>query len=123
MPVIFLILITTLCTIGSQMILKGAVGPIVQVFRDQGIVSFLLAAATSPKVILALALQALGFLTWFFVLAQSKLSTAFATSGAFFYILMAAASWIAYGERLTPLQWLALIFISGGVFLLNARIS
>ena len=123
MHVIFLILVTTLCTIGSQIILKGAVGPIVQVFREEGILQFLFAAATSPKVIAALALQAMGFLTWFFVLAQSKLSTAFATSGAFFYILMAAASWYAYGERLTPLQWLALMLISGGVFLLNAKIS
>lgn len=120
MPVLVLVLTTTFCTIASQMILKGAVGPIVQTWRSEGALAFLWAAMTSPGVIVALAIQAFGFLVWFFVIAQSKLSTAFATSGAILYITTALISWLIYGERLTSLQWVGLILVSAGVYLLQA---
>jgi len=119
MPTILLIIAVTFCTICSQLILKSGVGSIVQVLRQEGIVAFLWAAATSPQVIGALAVQGTGYVIWLFVLAQSRLSTAFATAGSFFYLAMAAASWFFYGERLTPLQWFGLVLISVGVLVLN----
>lgn len=121
MPTTVLILIVTLCTIGSQLILKSGVMQITQILREQGVASFLLAAASSPRVILALSIQGLGYVVWLFVVAQSRLSTAFATSGSFFYLIMAGASWFLYGERLTSVQWLALVLISAGVMILNVQ--
>ncbi|WP_449429417.1 hypothetical protein [Rhodanobacter umsongensis] len=114
-----LIFITTLCTIGSQLILKRAVGNISVILREAGIVNFLIAAATSPAVILALSIQGVGYVVWLFVLTREKLSVAFAISGSFFYLTMAAASWLVFNERLTTHQWIGLALITAGVLLVN----
>jgi drug/metabolite transporter (DMT)-like permease len=119
MPTVLLVLLVTLCTIGSQLILKSGVNSLVAVLRNDGIVPFLFAAMTSPKVITALAIQGGGYVIWLFVLAQSRLSVAFAISGSFFYLVMAAASWLVFGERLTPAQWVGLVLISLGVILVT----
>lgn len=119
MPTTLLIFITTLCTIGSQLVLKRAVGNISAVLREAGIVSFLIAAATSPAIILALSIQAAGYVVWLFVLTQEKLSVAFAISGSFFYLTMAAASWLFFAERLNAHQWVGLVMITMGVLLIN----
>lgn len=119
MPTHVLILIVTCCTLGSQLILKSGVSGITAILRNDGIVSFLIAAATSPKVIGALTLQGLGYVVWLFVLTQERLSVAFAISGSFFYLAMAAASWFFFDERLTLLQWTGLVLISAGVLIVS----
>lgn len=119
MPTIALIFLVTLLTIGSQLILKHGISNVVAVLRQEGALAFVLAAATSPVVISALALQGIGFIVWWFVISQERLSVAFAISGSFFYLVMAAASWFFYGERLNTQQWIGLVFISAGVLLVN----
>lgn len=119
MPTVLLILIVTFCTIGSQLILKSGVGQITQVLRESGVATFLLSAATSPLVILALAIQGAGYVVWLFVLTQERLSVAFAISGSFFYLVMAAASWFFFDERLSLAQWVGLATISVGVLLVT----
>jgi drug/metabolite transporter (DMT)-like permease len=119
MPTPVLVLLVTLCTIGSQLLLKRAVVEITPILRGSGTLDFLFAAATSPGVLLALAIQGAGYVVWLFVVAQERLSVAFALSGSFFYLLMAAASWALFGERLSMAQWLGLILISGGVLLVQ----
>lgn len=119
MPTVLLVLIVTFCTIGSQLILKNGVLTLTAILRNEGVLSFLIAAATSPKVILALAIQGLGYVVWLFVLTQERLSVAFAISGSFFYLVMAAASWFFFDERLTVMQWWGLLLISGGVLVVN----
>lgn len=118
-PTPLLILIVTFMTIGSQLILKRAVNGITLVLKHSGVAQFLIAAAASPWVWMALSLQAMGYVVWLFVLTGERLSVAFAISGSFFYIVMAAASWFFFSERLTPLQWLGLFLISGGVLLVT----
>jgi len=119
MSVYLLILIATLCTLGGQLILKPAVLGLKSLLQA-GPIEFLIGAATSPQVIAALGLQVLGYVAWLFVLSKEKLSIAFALSGASFYILMAFASWLFYGERLSAAQWLGLLMISVGVILVTA---
>jgi drug/metabolite transporter (DMT)-like permease len=119
MQVILLIVLTTSFTIISQMVLKHAVNGISDVFRNEGVVAFLVSAVTSPFVWGALILQVGGYVLWFFVLAQERLSVAFAINGSFFYLLMAGASWLVFDERLNPWQWLGLVLISSGVVILN----
>lgn len=123
MPTIPLILLVTLCTIGSQLLLKRAMASLAPVLQARGSVDFLVAAAWSPWVWAALTLQVGGYVMWMFVLTRSQLSVAFAVSGSFFYLLMAAASWLVFNERLTALQWGGLVLISAGVLLVTLGAS
>jgi drug/metabolite transporter (DMT)-like permease len=109
----------TICTIGSQMVLKRGVNGIISVLKTEGSLAFILSAATSPIVIAAVALQGVAYVIWLFVVAQERLSVAFAISGSFFYLTMAFASWFFYGERLTAYQWFGLVFITVGVLLVT----
>lgn len=118
MGVYSLILVTTLCTICGQLILKRAMTGL-RPLLAQGPIEFLWGAAQSPLVYAALALQVLGYVSWMFVISREKLSVAFALSGSTLYLLMAAASWYFYGERLGPAQWGGLALISVGVVLLT----
>ena len=119
MPTFVLVVIVTLCTILSQLILKRGVGQLVEVLKEAGRIEFIMSAATSPYVITALALQGAGYVVWLFVLTQERLSVAFAMSGSFFYLLMAAASWVFYDERLSLGQWAGLFIISIGILMVN----
>jgi undecaprenyl phosphate-alpha-L-ara4N flippase subunit ArnE len=118
MNVYLLVLVTTLCTIAGQLILKRAVTGL-KPLLVAGPIDFLIGAATSPLVIGALSLQVLGYVVWLFVLSKEKLSIAFALSGSSFYLLMAFASWYFFGERLSLAQWLGLVLISCGVILVT----
>ena len=114
-----MIAFVTLSTLGSQLLIKRAVGQIAM--RDpvpQGL-QWLIAACLSPSVIIAVLIQGVGFIVWVVVVSRVKLGVAFAISGALFYILMAAASWFLYGERLVPLQWFGLLLVSSGVLLMT----
>jgi drug/metabolite transporter (DMT)-like permease len=119
MQVILLIVLVTTFTITSQLVLKNAVNGISSILKDEGIVQFLLAAITSPYIYAALTLQVGGYILWFFVLAQERLSVAFAINGSFFYLMVAAASWVFFDERLNLWQWFGLVLISVGVVILN----
>jgi drug/metabolite transporter (DMT)-like permease len=119
MQVILLIVLVTTFTITSQLVLKNAVNGISSILKEEGIVQFLLAAITSPYIYAALTLQVGGYVLWFFVLAQERLSVAFAINGSFFYLMVAAASWVFFDERLNLWQWFGLVLISVGVVILN----
>ena len=119
MLTIALVLVVTLITIGSQLILKGAIEGLVDVLRQQGVFPFVWEAATNIRVILAVSMQGMGYVVWWFVLAQERLSVAFAISGSFFYLLMAAAAWYFYQERITSTQWIGLACITAGVLMVN----
>ena len=114
-----MIFFVTCSTLGSQLLVKRAVTQIAT--RDpvpQGL-QWLIAACLSPEVIAAVAIQGVGFIVWVIVVSRVKLGLAFAISGSFFYVLIAFASWMLYGERLGPLQWVGLILVSGGVLLMT----
>ncbi|MGM9428197.1 hypothetical protein [Hydrogenophaga sp. MI9] len=119
MQVILLIILVTSFTITSQMVLKNAVNAISPILKNEGIIQFLIAAISSPWVYAALTLQVGGYVLWFFVLAQERLSVAFAINGSFFYLMVAAASWVFFDERLNMWQWFGLVLISLGVVILN----
>ena len=112
-----MILFVTCATLGSQLLIKYSVTGIAA--RSPGLkgMDWLLSAVVSPPIIAAILLQGVGFLVWIAVVSRVKLGLAFATSGAFFYILLAAMSWWLYGERLTPVQWGGLFLITAGVLM------
>ena len=60
-----------------------------------------------------------GFIVWVVVVSRVKLGVAFAISGGTFYLLLAALTWLLYGERLTLGQWAGLALISSGVLMVS----
>lgn len=116
---ILMIVFVTCSTLGSQLLVKRAVTQIAMRDPVPTGIQWLIAACLSPGVIAAVAIQGIGFIVWVVVVSRVKLGLAFAISGSFFYILIAAASWLLYGERLAPLQWLGLVLVSSGVLLMT----
>lgn len=117
---ILMILFVSCSTLGSQLLIKRALLQLAVQDPDLKGFNWLLAAMLSPGVLTAVAIQGLGFTVWVVVVSRVKLGLAFAISGASFYILMAAVSWWLYGERLAPVQWAGIVFISAGVLMLSA---
>lgn len=114
-----MIFFVTCSTLGSQLLVKHAMLQIgARAPAPQGM-AWLIAALTSPSVIAAVAIQGVGFVVWMLVVSRVKLGVAFAMSGAFFYLLMALASWMLYGERLAPMQWAGIALVSVGVLMIS----
>lgn len=116
---ILMILFVTCSTLGSQLLIKHAVTQLAARTPAPTGGAWLMAALFSPAVILAVAVQAVGFIVWVVVVSRVKLGVAFAISGAFFYVLMAAVTWLLYGERLTVGQWAGIALISTGVLMVS----
>lgn len=114
-----MILFTAACTVATQMLLKGAgvaVAEIVPEVNFQNIAKLILFAATEPKIVGAITLQAAGFIIWIIVLSREHAAYALGLGGASVYILTALAEWALYGTRIGASQLFALIVISAGAF-------
>ncbi len=116
---VLMILFVTCSTLGSQLLIKHALTRLGARQPSLQGIDWLVAAMTSPTVMLAIAVQAVGFVVWVVVVSRVKLGVAFAISGAFFYLLMAAVTWLLYGERLTLWQWAGIALISTGVLMVS----
>lgn len=116
---ILMILFVTCSTLGSQLLIKHAVTQLATRTPAPTGLSWMLAALSSPTVIAAVLVQGVGFIVWVVVVSRVKLGVAFAISGAFFYVLVAVASWQLYGERLTSGQWIGIVLISVGVMMVS----
>lgn len=114
-----MIVFVTFCTLGSQLLVKHSVTRIAAREPAPSGIEWLITAMTSPGVIAAVLIQGIGFTVWVVVVSRVKLGIAFATSGAFFYILLAVLSWYFYGERLAGPQWLGILLVSSGVLLIS----
>lgn len=116
---ILMILFVTCSTLGSQLLIKHAVTQLAARTPTPTGMSWMLAALLSPTVIAAVLVQGVGFVVWVVVVSRVKLGIAVAISGAFFYVLVAIASWQLYGERLTLGQWAGIALISSGVLMVS----
>ena len=116
---LLMILFVTCSTLGSQLLIKDVVVRIAARVPVPVGLDWLLAVVGSPKIWIAVAIQGVGFIVWIVVVSRVKLGAAFAVSGAFFYVLLAAISWWLYGERLTPVQWVGIILVSAGVLMIS----
>lgn len=113
-----LIATTTICTLAAQLILKKAVnGPAMREALSHGPLAFIFSATVQPYVWIALSLQVLGYVVWFFVLTRERLAISFAISGSMLYLLTALSAWYFYSERLSFSQWSGIVLISVGVLL------
>ena len=113
-----LIALTAIFNLSGQLVLKGAVNnPALKAHLAQGPVQFLVNAALSPMVWLALLFQVMSYVIWFFVLTREKIAVAFAINSAIIYLLTGLAAWMIYDERLTLQQWGGLTLLTAGVML------
>lgn len=116
---LLMIVFVTLSTMASQLLVKNGVTTLAQRTPELKGLQWLVAAMLSPSIILAIAIQGAGFLVWVIVVSRIKLGVAFAISGSLFYFLIALSSWLIYGEKLVPAQWLGISLIAGGVLLMT----
>lgn len=106
-------------TITAQIILKKGLLLLGGIDFSSGVMVEIFRIIHSPYVMGAFVLQGTIALFWVYVLSKIQLVYLFTMSGAFFYILLALASWIVLGERLSPIQWLGIFMISLGVVCFN----
>ena len=116
---IFFVLIIAFGTINAQLILKKGLILLGGIDFSSGVMVEILRLMHSPYVMGAFFLQGIIALFWVYVLSRTKLIYLFTMSGAFFYILLALASWIVLGEKLSLIQWLGVFMISFGVVCFN----
>lgn len=108
-------------TISAQTILKKGLLLLGGIDFSLGVTPEIIRVLHSPYVVGAFALQGIIAIFWIYVLSRTQLVYLFTMSGAFFYILLALASWIVLGEKLSPAQWLGIVLISMGVVCFNYR--
>jgi len=118
---IIFISIITFGTITAQIILKRGLLLLGGIQFSSGVMVEIFRIIHSPCVVGAFVLQGIIALFWIYVLSRTQLVYLFTMSGASFYILLALASWIILGERLSIIQWLGVFMISFGMVCFNYR--
>ena len=111
--------IIALGTISAQIMLKKGLLLMGGIDFSSGVLVEILRLLHTPYVVCALFLQGLIALFWIYVLSRIQLVYLFTISGGFFYILLALASWIVLGERLSLIQWLGVFLVSLGIICFN----
>ena len=106
-------------TITAQIILKKGLLLLGSVQFSSGVMVEIFRIIHSPYVMGAFVLQGIIALFWIYVLSRTQLVYLFTMSGAFFYILLALASWIVLDENISLIQWLGVFMISLGVVCFN----
>jgi drug/metabolite transporter (DMT)-like permease len=115
MPTKFLIVAVSINAVIGQLLLKRGTSALAGLSPLANWWRFVLAAATSPWICGAVAVQGFGYLLWMIVVSRVKLGIATASAGAGFYILMALSAWAVFGESLTAVQWIGIVLITIGV--------
>jgi len=121
LPNLVFISIIAAGTVTAQLILKRGFLLMGKIDFSSGMIVEILRVMHSPYIIGALFLQGIIALFWIYALSRMQLVYLFTMSGAVFYILLAIASWIVLGEKLSPIQWLGVFLISLGVVCFNFR--
>lgn len=116
MPLRLLFLAFTVNAVISQLLLRRATNGLGSAPAGlSGLPRFIGQAALSPWVYASISLQILGYVLWLMIVSREKLGVATASIGAGFYVLMSLSAWLIYGETLSPLQWVGIVLVTGGV--------
>jgi len=118
---IFLISMIAVGTITAQITLKKGLLRLGGIDFSSGVMNEIIKLLCSPYITGALVLQGIIALIWIYVMSRTQLVYLFTMSGAFFYILLAMASWIVLGERLSLVQLLGVLMISAGIVCFNLK--
>jgi drug/metabolite transporter (DMT)-like permease len=114
-PNLLLLLFAVGAAATGQLLLKhGMTGVAAAVNRDGG--QLLLKAATSPWVIGGLTVFGISALAWLTTLSRVPLSVAYPFN-ALGLLLIIGSSVVVLGEKVTPLAWLGVFMVAGGLVL------
>ena len=73
--------------------------------------------ARNPGILAAIACYIGAFFVWMLILRRSSLSLAFPLSSLVFVVVL-LGSWLGLGEHISPLHWVGVAVIIGGIVLL-----
>ncbi|NLE45700.1 MAG: EamA family transporter [Chloroflexi bacterium] len=116
---IIYILISVVAGAVGQVLLKkgmGAMGPLTLTLNQLGAVLWRI--GTNPYVIVGLAIYLGGTVFWLTALSRVELSYAYPFA-SLSYVAMLIASWLLFGENITPLRLLGTAVVCTGVFLIS----
>jgi multidrug transporter EmrE-like cation transporter len=116
---VFLIALVSFFTVTSQLLLKKALLDTGQITLMALDLKKVVQVFTNPFFLGAFTIQVLSYLLWIVVVSRVNLGVAFATSGAFFYLLIAFCSWIFFRETLSLPQSLGIVLITLGVLMMT----
>jgi len=78
---------------------------------------WLVEVAHNPGILAAIACYIGAFFVWMLILRRSSLSLAFPLSSLVFVVVL-LGSWLGLGEHISPLHWVGVAVIIGGIALL-----
>lgn len=117
----WLILLSVLCGVAGQTVMKIGVNQPGASEAAGGFVPLLTMIVQSPMVLLGLVLYGLGALAWIAVLARVDLSVAYPFL-AMNFVLITISSYFLLGETVPAMRWFGVLVICSGI-LLVARSS
>ena len=115
----------------SAILLNDVADSFAQVFMKRGLLhaevgilgvhavgTFISKNASSPLLWLGIAIYAANFFLWIAILSRVDLSVA-VPLGSTLYVLVPLFALIFLHERVSPLRWLGILFIIGGIFFIS----
>ena len=101
----------------SQLLFKYGVGSIGQVTLTRNTLpAEIWKLATSPYIVMGMALYSVGFLAWLGAMSKFGLSYVYPFT-SMNYVLVLLFSWIVFNEPLSPIRWLGVAVIILGIFI------
>lgn len=122
--ILLLTILMSLVTVGAQLLMKKGLAGIDPVIADfSQLLKFVGSALSNSLVIISLVMQALGFVLWMYLVSNAKLALVSTVSGAGFYILISVLSYFLFGENLLLNQWIGILLVTIGIFLILMKIQ
>lgn len=112
----WLVLLSILCGVAGQTVIKIGVSQPGASEATVGLFSLVNMIVRSPLVLLGLILYGVGALAWIAVLARIDLSIAYPFL-ALNFVLVTLSSQFLLGEYVPPLRWLGVLVICSGIIL------
>jgi drug/metabolite transporter (DMT)-like permease len=113
---IFLLIIANdlVDTLAQLLMKKGVLSAGMTDIWTHNMFEFMHKGAVSPVLWLGIAVYALNFFLWIFILARADLSVAMPV-GSFCYIFIPMAAVIFLHESVSPVRWIGILFIILGI--------
>lgn len=117
-------LITLTFSLAGQMLLKKGIMKVVagrHLSASEYVTHYLGQIICQPYVILGLFMSGIGVLSWMYVLSQFPLSAALPILGGMAYIFLFVASKVFLGEETNPINFLGILAIILGLYLVTIK--
>jgi drug/metabolite transporter (DMT)-like permease len=116
--IVYILVSVLLGAVGQVLLKKGmsSMGPVTLSLIQLPAVLFRM--ATNPYVVIGLLIYVGGTVFWLSALSHVDLSYAYPFA-SLSYVVMLAASWLLFHEKITPIRLLGTVIVGLGVFLIS----